>query len=221
MLARRLAVGMALAAALASVAQVAAAPTMDSAVRYYRSKQYAEAKLALGQITAAEPGNAAACYFLGMSEYRAGGPGSLDRAAPWLQKAVKLEPGNETYLADFGGVTLECADAHHSLTEATRGRNALVQAISMNPGDLAARDGLLQFYARAPWPLGDDEKARAEADAIAARDPKRGARTYALLGKLLEKKGHRASAHSAYEAVLKLNPDDPGATAGLARLSSP
>jgi Tfp pilus assembly protein PilF len=47
------------------------------------------------------------------------------------------------------------------------------KAVQLDPADLDAREGLYQFYTRAPWPLGSSAKAAAHLDAIRQRDPAR------------------------------------------------
>jgi len=97
----------------------------------------------------------------------------LDAAADWLGKAVRLEPANSAYLADYGDACLSLARRSDSLTLAVRGRDALERAVALDPGALATREGLARFYSEAPFPLGDDARALAQAEAVAARNPRR------------------------------------------------
>ncbi len=194
-------------------------PALDRAIQLYQAKQYAEASAALLPITAAEPLDAAACYYLGLALSHRGDDRALDEAVPWLEKAAKLAPKNALYLGDYGGTCLQLADRHRSLTYATRGRNAMEQAIVLDPGNLDARRGLMQFYARAPWPLGSPARARAQADEILRRDPTRGARTFLVLARALEKAGNRTGAREAYGVALRLAPDNSEALAGAARVA--
>jgi tetratricopeptide (TPR) repeat protein len=167
----------------------------------------------------AGPPNAAACYYLGMTLRHRGDDQALDAALPWLEKAVTLAPENSTYMGDYGGTCFQLADKHHSFSFATRGRNAMEKAIGLDPDNLDARNGLMQFYARAPWPLGSRARANEQAEEIARRDPPRGAHAYLILGRSFEKAGDRAAARDAYAAALKLDAANPEATAGVARLS--
>jgi tetratricopeptide (TPR) repeat protein len=184
----------------------AESPALTEGVALYRAKRFSEAKAVLEPAAAADPANAAVCYYLGMSILKAGGEGARDRAEPWLERAAKAEPGNARYLSDFAGTCLELADEHHSLSFATRGRDGMEEAIGLDPTDLAARDGLMQFYAKAPWPLEDLEKAWAQAAEIARRNGARGAKAYLELGRILSRKSNRLQARKAYEAALQLDP---------------
>ncbi len=152
----------------------AGTPT-DDAIALYRAKRYPHARTALESIVAAEPANAAACYYLGMTFRHRSESGSLTAAVKWLKRAVELEPGNSTYLADYGGTSLQFSNQTRSLSAAIAGRDAMEKAIQLNPGNLEAREGLRRFYDEAPWPLGSRAKAKAQLEEISRRDPDRGA----------------------------------------------
>lgn len=191
---------------------------IDRAAELYRSHRYPEARVILERIVAADPRNAAACHYLGMAIDRAGGPQSPELAVVWLEKAVRLDPGTALYLGDYGGVCFQLADRRRSYFDATRGRNAMLRAVEIDPNYLDAREGLMQFYARAPWPLGSSTLAREQAEAIASRDARRGLRAYLILGRAFEKVRNRDAARTAYASALALSPADPEARAALARL---
>lgn len=182
----------------------ASAEPLDDARALYRQRRYAEARVLLEPLAAAEPANPPACYFLGMTLLRAGGPSSLDSARTWLGRAVRLAPKNGTYLSDYAGVCLLMADRDNSFSLAIEGSHAMERAVALDPGDLDARDGLMRFYAKAPWPLGDPEKALLQAAEIAKRDPKRGASAYLAIAAVFEKAGRRQLALSATKAAQDL-----------------
>ena len=179
-------------------------PALDRAVALYAARQYPEAQAALQGIVAARPRDAAACYYLGMTLEQAGKKAALDPARTWLKKAADLAPENEVYLAEYAGVCLLLADRDSSLTLAIEGRNAMTRAIAQNPSDLDAREGLMTFYARAPWPLGDADLAFAQAGEIAARDPKRGRAAYRTVGEIFLRGGRAERAQSAFKAAQNL-----------------
>jgi len=187
-------------AGVAAAGAAAAAP-LDDAIAQFKQKRYAQAEAALERVVAADPANAAANYYLGMSILRAGGPAALDGAHGWLGKAAKLNPGNPAYLAQYAGVCLLLADRDSSFTLALEGRDAMTRAIAGNPGDLEAREGLMRYYAKAPWPLGDGGKALDQAAEIARQDPRRGLAAYQTLATLLDKEGRHEAALSARQAA--------------------
>lgn len=184
-----------------TVACLAAASPLGDAIALYNQKHYPEAKASLERLCGQEPTNAPATYYLGMSLMNLG---SLDASKEVLSRAVKLAPENASYLADYAGVCLLLADRDSSLVLALEGRDAMTRAIALNPADLDAREGLMEFYARAPWPIGDADKAFEMAAEIAARNPKRGADAYRLIATLFEKAGRPDRAQSARAAAQRL-----------------
>lgn len=158
------------------LAGVAGAATDFAAARaLFDQKHFAEARTAFEQIVAAEPDNAAACHYLGRAFLAQNDRSSLEQAVKWLGRAVELEPNNAHYLGIFGGASLQLAERTRSPFAATHGRDAMEKALALEPDYLEAREGLFQFYQRAPWPLGSSAKAAAHLAEIRQRDPARGA----------------------------------------------
>jgi len=196
-------------ALLAGLVPAAWAAPLDDGRALYRQKKYAEAVAVLGPLAAAEPANADAAYFLGMSYLRRGGPDSLDSARLWLGKATSLAPNNAGYLGDYAGVTLLMADRDSSLQLAMEGRNAMRRAVEADPTNIEACEGLMHFYARAPFPLGSSTRALALAAQIAKLDPKRGAAAYLSIAAQFEKDGRKQEALTATQAAQSLAPGRP------------
>lgn len=162
------------------LASASAAP-LDDAVALYNAKKYPDARAALEKIAASDPANAAASYYLGQTLEHRGDNKALDDALPWLEKAAKLEPKNTEYLLGYGEVCLLLASNHTSVTLATKGRDTLETVVTLDPNNLDAREALLQYYDRAPWPLGSSSKAAAQLEEIRRRDPDRGTVLGAIL----------------------------------------
>ncbi|MEO7413200.1 MAG: tetratricopeptide repeat protein [Opitutaceae bacterium] len=155
---------------------VRGATPLDDAIGLYKQKKYPDARAALEQLANAEPNNAAASYYLGMTLMRRGDGDALEDALPWLEKATKLEPGNATYLADYGGIAMSVADKRHSLSSiglVKKGRDAMEKSLTIRPDNLDARVGLWRFYSEAPLGLGDSGKAAAHLEEIRKVEPKR------------------------------------------------
>jgi tetratricopeptide (TPR) repeat protein len=178
---------------------------LESARALVAAKKYPEARDALEKIVATEPNNAAACHELGLVIKLRNDNPAYEEAVKWLAKAAQLEPKNAIYLGDFGGSSLQLASRTHSLSAATQGRDAMEKAIAIDPDYLDAREGLFQFYARAPWPLGSAAKAATQLGEIRKRDPIR-----AMLLSVNEKARAKdyAGAFAICDEVLAKNPND-------------
>jgi tetratricopeptide (TPR) repeat protein len=195
-----------LGAASAGLCPRARATPLADATALFDARKYPEARAILEPLAAAEPGNAAAAYILGMTLLRQGGPAALDSSKVWLGKAVKLAPNDAGYLAEYAGVCLLMADRDSSFSLALEGRDGMSRAISENPDDFEAREGLMSFYAKAPWPLGDTPRAFEMAAYVASKDPKRGAEDYRSLAATLRRNGHPDEANSALKLAQSLAP---------------
>jgi len=191
---------------LGAAAPAAAPPSVGDAISLYRQKRFAEARALLEPLAAAQPANAEASFYLGMAILSEGGPSSLDSARSWLGKAVRLSPDNEGYLSQYAGLCLLAADRDSSFSLALEGREAMTRAIAQDPGDLEAREGLMRFYAKAPWPLGDPAKAMAQAADIGRADPRRGAAAYRSLAETFLKAGRGEQARLAAQCAQSLAP---------------
>jgi tetratricopeptide (TPR) repeat protein len=198
-----------IAAALGPLLPALRAAPIGDAVALYGQKRYAEAKAILEPLAASEPSNAEASYYLGMALLKLGGPASLDSSRLWLGRAVKLSPDNEDFLADYAGVCLLMADRDSSLSLAMEGRDDMERAIAARPADLGACEGLMRFYAKAPWPLGNAGRALALAAQIAKANPKRGLAAYRSIQATFERNGRSEDALSAAQAAQSLAQDRP------------
>lgn len=148
-------------------------PDFDTAKKLIDAKRHPEARALLERVVAAEPKNAAAFHLLGLTLKLRNDPAALEEALRPLARAVELEPQNPIYLADFGGTSLQLAGRTHSIGAATKGRDAMEKAVALKPDHLDAREGLVQFYQRAPWPIGSSAKAAAHLEEIRKRDSDR------------------------------------------------
>jgi tetratricopeptide (TPR) repeat protein len=199
--------------AVIAAARAVAAP-IDDAQALLRAGKPAAAEEILTRLAVEDPKNAEVAYVMGLvmnAEKKYG------HGLSWLERAVALDPANEHYLADYGGSSLEEADRENSYTLATRGRDAMIQAIGMNPKDVDARDGLMQFYAKAPWPLGDKAEAKRQAEAIAALNPVRGLVAAAFLA-ITEKR--YGEAITLCRRAIAQEPNDYSALYNLGRAAS-
>lgn len=163
-----------IAGASARSADPAPKPASDSlnvAVERFTARRYPEARELLARLVAAEPNNAAAHHYLGRTLTIRHDLPAIEEGLRHLARAAELEPRNAIYLGIYGGASLQHAGRTNSLLAATRGREAMERALTLDPDYLDAREGLFHFYQRAPWPLGSSAKAAAQLEEIRRRDP--------------------------------------------------
>ncbi len=149
---------------------------------------------------AAPSADAARAHAAGM-QLADGHPPRLRAALPLLEQAVKLEPNNAGFLGDLAGTCFQIADAEKSYFMATRGRDLMEKTVRLDPKDLKARDGLMQFYSMAPWPLGNADRAEQEAAEIARQDPRLGVEEELKLAGIFAQKGKKERAQACLRAA--------------------
>lgn len=205
---RRGCLGVLLAFAIAPALAAAGTPAGEAwreAETLFQQRRYPEARAVLEKIVAAEPKNAAARHLLGRCWVARNDPEAIAEGTKHLAAAVELEPDNAIYLGIYGGTLLQAASRTTSISAATKGRDAMEKAVKLDPGYLDAREGLFQFYERAPWPIGSSAKAAAHLEEIRKRDPDR-ATVLSVLSKVRAK--DYAAAFALCEAALVKNPDN-------------
>lgn len=171
----------------------------------FAGRRYPEARVALEKIIAADPANAAAHHYLGRTLTARHDLPAIEEGLRHLARAAELEPRNAVYLGIYGGASLQHAGRTNSLLAATRGREAMERALAIEPDYLDAREGLFQFYQRAPWPLGSSAKAAAQLEEIRRRDPDLA--TVLSVGARINAKDY-AGAFQLCEEVLARQPDN-------------
>lgn len=157
-------------------ARAADSKELAAAIALFDAKRVPEARPQLAGIVAKEPKNIRALWYLGRSELAMQ---RREEAAATLAKAADLAPKDHRILADYGSASLlratELGVSFSAIGCARRGRAALEQAVALSPDTIAYREGLVQFYTRAPGFVGGDfDKAYAHIAEIAKRDPARG-----------------------------------------------
>jgi cytochrome c-type biogenesis protein CcmH/NrfG len=200
---------------------VRAGSPLEEAKALYLANRYPEAEAALREVVKQQPQDAAARFYLGMTVGHRSDDEALNEAAAILEKAAAMDPKNAEYEYCYAKACFHIADRKHSLVFALRGRDATKHAIAIDPGFLNAREALMEFYARAPWPLGGPKKALEQADEIARIDRVRGVQDDLFLSEIFEKNNAKSDARSACQAAIRLAPADPTAAARLARLATP
>jgi tetratricopeptide (TPR) repeat protein len=149
--------------------------TLAEAEAFYRARHYPEARAAFEKVAAAEPGNAAAAYYLGQLAIMRDDP---EEAAKWLEQATALSPASATYscaLGDAYGLLAQKAGLFSKLSLAGKSRAAYERAVALDPEDIDVRYSLFTFCRQAPAIAGGGlDKARIQALEIQKRDRLRG-----------------------------------------------
>ena len=119
--------------------------------------------------------------------------GDLDAALPLAEKACQLDPKNGSYrylLAGIYGQQAERANVFSKWGLAKRFREGAEAAIQLDPKNVDARMGLIEFHLQAPGIVGGDkDRARALADEILKIDPARGYLAMALIARREKRDG--------------------------------
>lgn len=127
--------------------------------------------LALANLHAAN-GPGAAAYAAMMKAWQAG---KLDDAIKSADAVLKAEPANVAFLNAIGGLYCEKAQKANVLTKlswAGKCHSTWERAITIDPKNVQTHASLMQYYLRAPGIAGGGtDKAKAEADRMAALDP--------------------------------------------------
>ena len=195
----------------------------DSALReqvtaLFRQRLWAEAQAILEKAVAAEPDNAEAHYYLGVSFLNRNDAG---HALPSLEKAVALAPANSNYVRHVGdayGMTAQKAGLLSKMGWAKKCKAAYDKAVELDPTDINARWSVMEFCRQAPGFLGGGlDGAYAQAAEIKKLDPTRGRAAYASLYTADQK---YSEAFAVYDELLKESPEDYGTLYQVGRLAA-
>lgn len=186
---------------------------LPEASQLMAAKRVPEARQVLERFLAEHPRNVDALVQLGScDELMQDWPAAVDA----FGKAVALAPRRADIQFAYGKSCMRVARERKSLTFLYRGREALQEAIRLNPRLVGPHEVLIAFYSSAPWFVGGSmDKARAEADALARIDPDRGLVARVLLS---EKQGDTEQAYSLCHDAWTRRPDDYTAAYELGRI---
>ena len=165
------------------------------------SGNYKGAQSALTAALKNSPNDASLHYWLGRTDYELR---NYDDAVSQIELAVRLTPENAEYNRWLGRAYGAKAEESHSFFLARKVKQAFEIAVKLAPGNIAARQDLMQYCVEAPWIVGGDkDKAKQQIAAIAAIDPIEG--KLARAAYLTTEKQWKA-AEAEYTAMLDQHP---------------
>jgi len=191
--------------AVFALSSSASAQSLDRAKQLFDDAKYTEAKTELLALQKADDRNPAVAYYLGRI---AAIQNESDDAIKHFERAVKLEEGNALYHAWLGNAVREITPRSSKIRmpfNARRMKKEWERAVALDPNQIDARYGLVQFYAYAPGVMGGDKaKAREQVAEIARRNAMRGALARGILADI-EK--NAAAEEAAYREAISAAPD--------------
>lgn len=197
----------------------AGATPLDDAIALYDAHNVTDARDQLAKIADSEPKNLRALKYLGLAEMKL-----LHReaAVDVFKRAAELAPKDAEIVANYGNACLlrasELGVSFTAIGLARRGRDALEQCVILEPAKIGYREGLVQFYTRAPGVAGGSfARAYAHIDEITKLNPDRG---LVIKANALCSEKRYAEATSACETALLKNPDSYLALYTLGRITS-
>lgn len=145
---------------------------MAAAIALFRNNRYREARAAFKTITAAEPKNAEALFYLGWTAFRLHQP---EESVKLLEQATRLNSTNSLYfhvLGDAYGESALRASVFRKAGLANKCLAAYDKGIAVNPDNVEIRVARCNYYREVPALFGGGvDKAFADAGEIRKRDP--------------------------------------------------
>lgn len=175
----------------------AAGSRSDEGAELFAARKFEQARLSLELAVRENPGDARAASYLGRV-YLAQGSAGL--AVEWMEKSIAIEPSSAEYHLWLGrayGYQAIRAVVLKQPSLAKRVRKEFEQASALDPDNLEARFGLIEFYLQAPGILGGSEKkAKEQAQEIRKRNALQG---YRAFGRIAEREKDFERALREYE----------------------
>jgi tetratricopeptide (TPR) repeat protein len=196
----------ALAAAASLAVSAAGAQTAAErrGVTLFESGDYTAAKAALSE-AASNGGGATASYYLGRIAVLEDRPAD---AVGLLERAIKADGRVADYHAWLGmalGLQARDAGRFRQAMLASRAKGAFERAVQLDPRNVSAREGLVQYYSIAPGIAGGSmRRAREHAAEIERVSPMRGR---VASGTILEREEDFVGAEREYRAAAAAAPD--------------
>ena len=192
--------------------------SLTEAIGLFQARKLPEAQAAFAKIAAVEPKNAEAASYLGLLALMRN---DSEQAVQWLEKATQLAPTNSYYcrlLGDAYGQSAGKAGVFSKFGFAKKCLACYDKTIALDPNNLDARNGRVEYYRQAPAIVGGGmDKAYAEAAEIRRRDPLRGA---SVLGNLYIGEKKYTEAFALVDELIAQNPANKALLYQVGRLAA-
>jgi tetratricopeptide (TPR) repeat protein len=163
-----------LSAVLLSLPAAAKSP-LETGQEQFASGRYRDAVATLRAAAGEEAGDARLAFWLARSHYELR---EWESAVKSAERAVQLDTGNSEYhlwLARAYGRQAEHSGPFSAFGKARKARDTWQKAIQLDPANLGARRDYITFLLEAPGIIGGgDDKALAQIEELARRDPVEG-----------------------------------------------
>lgn len=183
------------------------ATPLDDATALFDNRRYAEAEAAFTALHAKHPDHPQVLLYLGkLAAKRQNRP----QAIAYLSRAVEINPDNAELQFEYGAACGLYAGtlgtSFSALRHARRASKAMQRAIELEPDNLTFRQGMIEFSLNAPAIAGGGRsRAYDQADAIAERDPAKGAFARASLQR---SEGNHTAAMQTLDELIVMAPDN-------------
>ena len=173
-------------------------------IKLFENKQYQLAEKSFNQIKSSDPAFAEARYYLGRIAFQ---QEAYDDAWDYFKEATKANDQEAKYFTWMGnaiGTIAQSAGKFKQASLAPKIKNAYKKAAELNPKDMDAQWGLVQFYTQAPGFMGGSfEKAEIAARAILDIDKAEG---HDALAEVYMSKDEPELAEKEYLAACEVEP---------------
>jgi tetratricopeptide (TPR) repeat protein len=170
----------------------------------FAAGEYGRAIEILNRAAISAPRDAAIEHLLARCYYE---DEQFDRAIPYAEKAVALDPNNSVYHALLGRLFGEKADRSgwfSALSLAKKARKEFETAVQLDEHNFSATQSLIEFDCSAPGIAGGGEdKARPEIERLSALDPAEG---HYAAGNCRRQKKDNETADREFRKALALHP---------------
>ncbi|MCX6641672.1 MAG: tetratricopeptide repeat protein [bacterium] len=160
----------------------AADPQAEQGKKLFEEKNYTAAKNLLESSLLANPGDYEAAFYLGRIAII---NDDVEKSIGYLEKAVELHPNDTNYrlwLGNSYGAKAQSAGIFKQASLAGKVKKEFEKAVELDPDNLQARSGLMQYYLQAPGIMGgSDKKALQQAEEIKKRNMAMGCQAYAQI----------------------------------------